>query len=1842
MSDGGYTDALLLEATGTWWWPSFGELSMYPHGTSSSSPSSFSWSSVCHPSSMWEEKKEGGGDDEESEGGGQTTTASHRREAPDIKPSSRKHSYLERAPLPPPSPRKDPSTTSTSSTTTTTTSTTRASLSPEEYVHSHFFHFMKEEHLHAAARRRVFFAAMTDAAVPMAVVRTGGRATTTAGKEGGEEKGREGVHPHKDACSSPRHWHSSCGWDEDEAGKMEEEEEEGGGGVTAAATSFPSSCGLSRLGRSTFHLTAAWYTPPSSPPCFVSPLRCSSSLSQENDPNAGEKEKTNDRDVDANDSSPLPLVAGNMATRSHVPPSLKPQHYVCVTNPFNGEHVFLRVLHCPGGMQALSSLSSSSCRTSASHNCPPLRLSLADLAQENRIRIVPASPPPPPPFSSGFVTPQDSQRTEREKQRPSSSSSSTTIPLPTLLSTSALEKEEESHSSRTKEEGDGGSGGERKEKDRKWGAPDFLPCACFSSFPPPAAAADWRDAYHQMATPCQLECMLALQPQALEKAVDTFSTWWKDICQVIEKAHLEGKRMMEKRIDGVMMLESDGAGGERGERRKHNTCFMEALPSLSSSASSAASSLLTITFFSSCGMGKEMCLSYLYQRLTHSPIRFPFLTSSSSSFSCSGTRSHHHHHKEEEAVVVGKVEEGEERRGGNSETKGDPLPPPLFSSSPSSTSSNTSTNHSHTTSMVMDTRTSAAAASPSSSTLLSSRSYISYYVGDYRSLHFASLLAMEADEVIRAVSQVCHPPSVLPFQLMEEDPEEKKQQGAEKKKVEVAEYPRENCASRSTMDIVTSTTTAAAPLSSSSSSPPSLPSPLPCHYHHPPSPAEIRIPILWINFYDVDLLLPSTMDNNAGGGGSGGGTFHSAVCWELLRQLDLLSQRRVLIQLPQGDQHQHQHQQQQEQQTKKKTKMAPSNASGSTLCLSSSPSSSFSIAMPIPVVLWCSSTQKTPGFLHTENASSSLGHHGEAGEGTPSKDKGTGDPHGSSVAPLHASSLVALLSRLCNRGAASSIFLSSPLSSARVQYVNQMLHHIQSHYYYYYGEARKAVEEKKRYKLVRSHSSSRMGKRKAEQEEECPSPPPSSPSPVFLPSPTSSLEETLPYLDALPVNAFCHFVHQWGKAYWESHARIVPRVKYLPTEGITTAEKKEDADDKNGTNHHSSSSLAESTCVGRIPQRFPTHPAPFPSSPFSSFFGLDDVISSLRRRLLWPLQHLPLLQHFAVPCVKGAILCGPSGSGKTALLAALAREIQQFPLPPTQNHSSPPPFAYTPLDKNKRRGREWGEEEGEASFARAYTTTSPLHIMVKDALTMVEKEVGRSEQNIAALFQEARAMAPTVLFLDNLDAIAAPRGRGGTGTSGASLLPSHPSTSPFTNGQHTPGEPHGTASRFAAFTTAPPPPGADSSHTATDRMLSTLLVEMDGLHAHTTSTRNHNNINHASASAGTEAVAGHDVKKGKGHSFSSSSLPPLVVVVSSAPSLHHLDPAVYRPGRLDVHIWLTPPSREACAKALWDRVYPVLFTDEASPLQKIIQKMLKEEEGEGTGKEQTTFTCSDGGEGDYSNNTKKDDHEDHHHQQQEHHHPVLQEVQYHLRRLIESRYGPLPPFPSFGLHPNVSNNNNNNNISSSRNNNNSSSATLEGKVPTSIASDLHTILSTSTTSTTTTGGSALSSSPFFSTRATTTAAAATPCTCFPSKQEGSSTPTRVGAGREGRRRRTCRNISMRNALSAPDVLADVRDVVFSLVQSWEALEHEGKDPHPQPAQECSSSPLSPSPSHLPKNDSKGIQNTAAHALENSKIVGVKEENNARNNKKTETVTEDEEEILEFCLNALDAAFASLC
>lgn len=109
--------------------------------------------------------------------------------------------------------------------------------------------------------------------------------------------------------------------------------------------------------------------------------------------------------------------------------------------------------------------------------------------------------------------------------------------------------------------------------------------------------------------------------------------------------------------------------------------------------------------------------------------------------------------------------------------------------------------------------------------------------------------------------------------------------------------------------------------------------------------------------------------------------------------------------------------------------------------------------------------------------------------------------------------------------------------------------------------------------------------------------------------------------------------------------------------------------------------------------------------------GLDKAKEQLREGIELPLRHPEAFRRLGIRPAHGFLLYGPPGTGKTLLAQAVARE-------------------------------------SEANFIASKSSD------------LLSKWYGESEQQIARLFQRARQVAPTVIFIDEIDSLAPQRGGG--------------------------------------------------------------------------------------------------------------------------------------------------------------------------------------------------------------------------------------------------------------------------------------------------------------------------------------------------------------------------------------------------------------------------------------------------------------------------------------------------
>ena len=118
-----------------------------------------------------------------------------------------------------------------------------------------------------------------------------------------------------------------------------------------------------------------------------------------------------------------------------------------------------------------------------------------------------------------------------------------------------------------------------------------------------------------------------------------------------------------------------------------------------------------------------------------------------------------------------------------------------------------------------------------------------------------------------------------------------------------------------------------------------------------------------------------------------------------------------------------------------------------------------------------------------------------------------------------------------------------------------------------------------------------------------------------------------------------------------------------------------------------------------------------PNVTWDDIGGLDDAQMRLKEGVELPLKSPQSFKRLGIRPAKGFLLFGPPGTGKTLLAKAVAREA-------------------------------------EANFIA--TKSSDL----------LSKWYGESEQQVSRLFERARQVAPTVLFIDEIDSLAPARGGG--------------------------------------------------------------------------------------------------------------------------------------------------------------------------------------------------------------------------------------------------------------------------------------------------------------------------------------------------------------------------------------------------------------------------------------------------------------------------------------------------
>jgi transitional endoplasmic reticulum ATPase len=112
-----------------------------------------------------------------------------------------------------------------------------------------------------------------------------------------------------------------------------------------------------------------------------------------------------------------------------------------------------------------------------------------------------------------------------------------------------------------------------------------------------------------------------------------------------------------------------------------------------------------------------------------------------------------------------------------------------------------------------------------------------------------------------------------------------------------------------------------------------------------------------------------------------------------------------------------------------------------------------------------------------------------------------------------------------------------------------------------------------------------------------------------------------------------------------------------------------------------------------------------PEVTYEDIGGLSDEIKKIREMVELPLKHPEIFERLGIEAPKGVLLHGSPGTGKTLLAKAVANETNS-------------------------------------------------HFILINGPEIMSKYYGQSEENIRKKFEEAQKNAPSIIFIDEIDAIA--------------------------------------------------------------------------------------------------------------------------------------------------------------------------------------------------------------------------------------------------------------------------------------------------------------------------------------------------------------------------------------------------------------------------------------------------------------------------------------------------------
>jgi len=136
--------------------------------------------------------------------------------------------------------------------------------------------------------------------------------------------------------------------------------------------------------------------------------------------------------------------------------------------------------------------------------------------------------------------------------------------------------------------------------------------------------------------------------------------------------------------------------------------------------------------------------------------------------------------------------------------------------------------------------------------------------------------------------------------------------------------------------------------------------------------------------------------------------------------------------------------------------------------------------------------------------------------------------------------------------------------------------------------------------------------------------------------------------------------------------------------------------------------ITELEILPELPESLKLEEKAIPAVTYEDIGGIKDVIEKVREMIELPLRHPEIFERLGIEPPKGVLLYGPPGTGKTLLAKAVANE----------------------------------------SGANFFSISGP---------EIMSKFYGESEQNLRKIFEEAEKNAPSIIFIDEIDAIAPKR-----------------------------------------------------------------------------------------------------------------------------------------------------------------------------------------------------------------------------------------------------------------------------------------------------------------------------------------------------------------------------------------------------------------------------------------------------------------------------------------------------